>query len=133
LSENLDLVRSICADWEGGDFSRDDWADPEIEFVIPYGLSPAETTGIGEMRDRFVSWLAPWRDYRIEVERNEELEDGRVLVVMRLVGVGKTSGLEIGRMAAKGALIFTVRSSKVVRLVNYSDAERALADLAPEQ
>jgi hypothetical protein len=36
--ENLDLVRSILAAWEQGDFRKAEWADPEIEHATIGGL-----------------------------------------------------------------------------------------------
>jgi ketosteroid isomerase-like protein len=129
MSENLDLVRSIYADWERGDFSATDWAHPEIEWAFADGPEPGTWKGRGGMAKAHREWLGAWENLRIVVEEYRELDDERVLVLAHLTGRGKTSGLEIGQVQEKGADLFHVRGGKVARLVLYFNRERALADL----
>ena len=132
---NLDLVRSLYAAWECGDFSSAEWAHPEIEFVIADGPTPGSWTGVPEMVEGWRDFLSAWEGYRVEAEEYRELDDGRVLVlVTHLSGRGKTSGVEVAQMHAKGANLLHIRGGKVTKDVVYFDRERALNDLglAPE-
>ena len=128
-SSNLDLVRSIYADWERGDFDRADWAHPEIQLVGPDGPDAGAWTGLSAMRDTWREWLSAWDEWRVEAEEYRELEDGSVLVLVHQSGRGKTSRIEIGRALGGHATLFHFRDDKVDRLVIYADRERALADL----
>lgn len=129
-SANLDLVRSIYAAWERGDYSSAQWAHPDIDFEIADGPSPGSWTGLAGLAEGWRGFLKTWEDFRSEaVDEYLELDAERVLVLAAFSARGKTSGLELGRMRTHGASLFHLRGGKVTRLVLYFDGERALADV----
>jgi len=128
-SSNLELVRSITAAHARGDFSCIEWADPEIEYVIVDGPSPGKWTGPAAMAASFRGNLTGWKDFRVEVDEYRELDDKRVLVLTRTSAQGKSGGLVVGQMRAKGAVLYHLGDGKVTRLVYYWDRERALTDV----
>jgi ketosteroid isomerase-like protein len=128
-SANLELVRSLFADWERGDYSSSAWADPEIEFVRADGPELGTWTGLDGLAQAVRHILSTWKDYRQEAEEYRELDSERILVLYRRRGRGKTSGVELGKIAERGASLFYVRGGKVTRLVGYFDRDRAFADL----
>ncbi len=134
MSANLDLVRSICAPWEHGDYSSAEWAHPEIEFVIADGPTPGSWRGLTGMAEGYRGFLSAWDDVRTDVEEYRELDSERVLVLTHSSGRGKTSEPELRPISATTALLFHFHGGKVTRLVGYWDRERAFVDvgLAPE-
>jgi ketosteroid isomerase-like protein len=128
-SANLDLVQSIYATRERGDYRSTGWAHPEIEFVVADGPSPGSWKGLAGLTEGFRDWLSAWEEFRPEVEEYRELDDERVLVLVRLSGRGKTSGLELEQMRAQAAALYEIHDGKVTRLIAYWDRERAFADL----
>jgi ketosteroid isomerase-like protein len=130
LSENLDLVRSIFAAWERGDFSSVAWAHPEIESVIADGPAPGRWTGVAEYEEAQNDFFSAWEGYSLAADEYRELDEERVLVLVHASGGrGKTSGLELGRHGGGGATLFHLRDGKVTKYVVYFRRERALADL----
>ena len=129
MSVNLDVVRSIYANWERGDFSSTEWAHREIEFVVAEGPSPGRWKGLAGMAGGSRDFLGAWEEYRMEAEWYRELDGERVLVLDRCRGRGKASRLETGQMRHKGAVLFHISGGKATRLVVYYDRERAFADL----
>jgi ketosteroid isomerase-like protein len=106
-SRNVDLVRSIYADWERGDYSSTEWQHPEIEFVIADGPTPASGTGAAGISEVWGAFLSAWEGFHHQADDYTELDDERVLVLARFGGRGKTSGLEIGQMGTKSAVLST--------------------------
>jgi ketosteroid isomerase-like protein len=134
MSENLDLVRRIYADWERGDYGSVEWAHHEIEYVIlrAAGLPPTNAKGLTEMRDAARDNIEVWAQLRIAAEEYRELDSDRVLVLDDPSGRGKRSGLDVGQFGGGSAHLFHLRDGIVTRLVVYEDRGTAFADLGLE-
>jgi ketosteroid isomerase-like protein len=133
VSKNLDLVRSICKPWARGDFSSVAWAHPEIEFVIADGPTPGSWSGLAGMAQGYREFLSAWDFVRTDVEAYREVDSERVLLFTHTSGRGKTSGLELGPISARSAVLFHFRGGTVVRVVAYWERNHALADLGLAQ
>src|SRR4051812_38089964 len=104
MSDNLDLVRSIFDGWERGDFTSAAWADPEIVFEST-GFDAVRSSGVAAMAELFREWMSTWDEYTVQADEFQELDGGRVVVLMRHGGRGKGSGVAIDDMKA-GANVF---------------------------
>jgi hypothetical protein len=133
VSANLDLVRSIYADWELGDFSSTEWAHPDIDFVIVDGPERGTWSGLGELASGWSDFLSAWQDYRVEVDEYRCLGSDGVLVLLQHVGRGKASGLESASVRTEGANVVYCRDGKVARIELYWDRDRALSELGLEK
>ena len=131
--ENVELVRSIYADWERGEFDSADWAHPEIEYVFVDGPDPGSWTGRVEMAEQFGAWLGLWVEFRLKADEYRRLGAEDVIVLDHFSGHGRTSGLDLGEIQARGAWVFCIRDRKVTRMTRYMDRDRALADLGLEE
>jgi len=131
MSENLDLVHTIYAAWELGDFSSAKWADPTIEFEIADGPDPTKAIGVPAMAKTWSDTLRVWHDFRVGAQEYRELDAERVLVCVHNSGRAKASGLELEQLmgTSDGANLLVVRDGKVVRFVLYFDRELAFAEL----
>jgi ketosteroid isomerase-like protein len=128
-SANVDLVRSVYANWERGDFSWIGWADSEIEWIATGGPEPSRGKGLASFSAAWRDFLAAWADYRVVADEYRALDAERVLVLLTARARGRSSGLEAHQGGTEGANVFHVRDGKVSRLLIYWDRARALADL----
>ena len=128
-SANVDLVRSIFAARERGDYSSADWADAQMVYVVADGPEPGTWTGLSEIARRWRDMLSAFEDHRSLVDEYRELDAERVLVLGHASGRGKTSGLELSALSTPWANVVHIQDGKVTKIVLYNDRERALADL----
>ena len=127
MSENLDLVRSIFAAWERGDFASGIEplaADIRYSAAQPEGQVRAD--GRTEMTRFLRDFLALWDRYWIELHDLEERAPDRFLATATQCGQGKGSGAETS-MPAFIAIAF--REREIVQLEFFYDRASAVSAL----
>jgi hypothetical protein len=90
VSANLDLVRSIYAAWEHGDYSSAEWAHPEIEYMLVDGPAPFSRSGLSGLAEGWREFLSAWEDFRVENVEYRQLDSERVLMLDLLSVRGAT-------------------------------------------
>lgn len=126
MFQNVEVVRSIYADWERGDYTATDWQHPEIEFAMADGPNPGCWTGAAGISDGWGDFLSAWNDFRQVADVYRELDHERVLVLFHFGGRGKASGLEVEQMGSEAAGLFFLSDGRVTRVVLYFDRNAAL-------
>ena len=134
--ESVELVMGLqrAPDDDFAQLIRDDemWAQL-AEAVAPFVHAEAETarpglpggrtyTGLDGFRESWPDWLAPYAEYRTEVE--EAIDCGeRVLLLQSSSGRLEGSTKEV-KLAP--AVVYTVRDGKIARFEPYADRAEAL-------
>ena len=124
-NENVELIRRIYARWERGDFATAEFFDPRIEYfrVGAEGVGGSgEWQGVGEMWRALLEWFQAFEDIKIESERLVDV-GARVLVISRVTGRGRRSGLDLEYEVGH---VFTIGNGRILRWEDYRDPAEAL-------
>ncbi len=120
--ENVEIIRAIYDGWLRGDAGFDRF-DPEITMFESETLPGAvSAVGIDAVRRYIESFTKYWAEIRFEPEEYIDAGD-QVVVVARLVGRGKSSGVAVERT---WAYVWAVRGSKALRMDGYASRGEAI-------
>ena len=111
--ESMDLVRSIQAAWERGDYTSRPVGTPRYRARDRRRTTLGRWTG--SCRDGgclAAYFLGAWEEYRVEADEYRELDGERVLVLVHRSGRGRASGVELAEMPGQGANLFRIGAAR---------------------
>jgi ketosteroid isomerase-like protein len=129
--DNVEIVRAVLDAWNEhrldsvSDLISDDITWLEVEGRLESAGS--ELRGRGNVLAGMDSEV--WQSYRLEPESVVELK-GRVLAILREIGRGRASGLEV---EGRWGYVVTVRDGRIERVEAYRDPLEALAAIGVSQ
>ena len=127
--ENVELIRSIYDGWRCGEMGIEKF-DPDISMVESKTLPGAASAyGIDAVRRYMDSFANYWGEIRFEGQEYIDCGD-QVVVVARLLGRGKTSGVDVART---WAYVWTVRRGRALGMIGYANRAEALKAVGLEE
>jgi hypothetical protein len=119
--ENVELVRKAYQDAAPLSDAARVAADAEFDFTAVYPDQPV-LRGIEQMRN--FRDAGPWaQSTRFEPERYLDVDEQRVLVLVRAIATGRGSGVPVETRIAQE---FTIRDGLIVRVKVHRDQSEAL-------
>jgi ketosteroid isomerase-like protein len=127
--ENVQIVQSLYEGWLQGDLGLDK-LDPDIS-IVESAVVPgaASANGIAAVERYIASFAKYWDEIRVEPEEYIDAGD-LVIVVARLIGRGKSSGVAVDRL---WTYVWTLRQGKALRMEAYADRHEALKAVGLEE
>jgi ketosteroid isomerase-like protein len=115
--ENVEIARLGYERFNRGDIDGLlDLAAPDIEWQDLGAFDTSAVRGKDAVRAFFETALEPWEELRREPEEIIDLGGDRVLGLVRAIGRGKGSGVEVD---VRGGDLMTIREGRVVRWKAY--------------
>jgi len=122
--QNLERLRPTLAEWERGNFAAGmEVLSPDVTLtaLVPDGTVVAR--GLEEIGQFLREFFTQWSNYRIEVHELKALDDSKVLMEGRQVGIGNASGIEITDSLN---IVFEFEEDRVVAMYWHPAREAAL-------
>jgi ketosteroid isomerase-like protein len=125
--DNVEIVRAVLEAWNAYDLDSVSHliADDITWLEVEGRLESAGTELKG--RDQVLTGMdsEAWQSYRLEPETIVE-RSGRVLAILREIGRGRSSGLEV---EGRWGYVVTLRDGRIERVDAYRDPREALGAL----
>jgi len=123
--QNVNTVRRLFEYWERGEWRASaELFHPEFEAIFSAGAFPDPGTyhGARSTLDAWRRWLDAWEEFSLELEDAIPAGDEKVVVLNRLRGRGKASGIAID---SEVGCIFELDGGRIVRMT-FCDRRQAL-------
>ena len=121
--ENVEIVRRLYTEFEGGNFWVPEFFDPSIRIRWLDAVGgESETVGLQAMSTFMTNWLESFERVSLKAKRVIDAGDN-VVVIAAWRGRGKSSGADT---QWDHASVWTLRDGKAISVMSYTDPAEAL-------